>query len=1099
MPSALRTLLVIATTAFLAAGGGVAQAADTPFTVRHAQTMRGDVLSVGNTSMSCPTAAANCTAARDRVSPFSNNDFRMANVDIDADATTFNSSSATVAVPAGGTITWAGLYWAADTSRGSNGVVAPSAASRDRVRVSVGASGYQTVTASQLLTSSPQPTRFRGFADVTGLLASSGTQTVTVANVQAGTGTDRFGGWALLVAYADPSLPIRRVSVYDGLGTVDATHTFSTTIAPFQTPANGTVTSRLGLVAFEGDDGYATETGTFNGVALTDGLNPANNFMNSTIEADGSHLTAKTPDYRNQLGVDIDTGGGPGVLANSQSSATLAFTSTQDYFMPSAFVLVSDEGPALNTGGPTVSGIARDGETLTATSGTWSGTPSITYGYQWQRCDAAGLECVDIPGATGSSYTLTPADVGSTIRVLVIATNDAGASPPAASTPSGSVSQEPPANTAAPIVTGSAQDEGTLTSTLGAWDGTGPLDYAYQWQRCDADGLNCADIAGATGSSYTLTDDDVDSTIRSTVTASNDEGSEVEVSAVSGSVQAAAPGAQTPPVVSGTTRDGETLSATTGTFDGTGPFTYEYRWRRCEEDGFGCVTIPGATSSTYELMDADVGHTIRAAVTATNGLGSDTERSVPSDIVVADPPANDAPPTASGTARDGETLTADPGSWDGTGPIDYTYTWERCDEPGVGCAAIPGATGPSYMLTGDDAGMVVQVVVTATNSAGTTPVTSVPTAVVAEQAPDNLTPPAVTGGAEDGATLTSTLGDWDGTGPLDYDYQWERCDTDGLNCVAIAGATGPTYTLTDADIGSTVRSTVQASNDEGHDVGISAVSAVVTAAAPDAQAPPAVSGTTRDGETLSATTGTFDGTGPFTYEYRWRRCDEDGVSCVTIPGETSSTYELTDADVGHTIRVAVTATNGAGSDTTRSAASDVVLADPPANALLPSVSGSARDGETLTVDPGSWGGTGPIDYTYTWERCDAPGVGCETIPGATGASYTLTGDDAGTVVRVVVTATNPAGVTSVTTVPTAIVAEDPPSNLTPPAVSGGAADGATLSSTPGAWDGTDPLEYEYQWERCDERRPRLRRHPRRHRLDLHAHRRGRGLDRRAAP
>ena len=136
------------------------------------------------------------------------------------------------------------------------------------------------------------------------------------------------------------------------------------------------------------------------------------------------------------MGTDIDVWNKTGLLANHQSSATLAFASNQDLFVPSALWLVSDEGPAANTAGPTVGGVARDGSTLTAAPGSWDGTPTITYEYQWQRCDAAGANCVNIPGETGSTYTLTPADVGSTIRVLVTAVNDAGSSAPSASAPS---------------------------------------------------------------------------------------------------------------------------------------------------------------------------------------------------------------------------------------------------------------------------------------------------------------------------------------------------------------------------------------------------------------------------------------------------------------------------------------------------------------------------------------------------------------------------------------------------------------------------------------------------------------------------------------
>ena len=171
---------------------------------------------------------------------------------------------------------WAGLYWGADTSAGTNGAVAPSAAAKGTVKLQVPGGSYQAIsaTAGDVLTSSLQATRYRAFRDVTALVTTGGAGTYSVADVQSGTGQDRFAGWALIVAYRDNAQPIRRLNVYDGLGTVDAGHTFSTVIAPFHTPATGTVTTKAGLLSYEGDASLATETATFNGQPLTDALNP---------------------------------------------------------------------------------------------------------------------------------------------------------------------------------------------------------------------------------------------------------------------------------------------------------------------------------------------------------------------------------------------------------------------------------------------------------------------------------------------------------------------------------------------------------------------------------------------------------------------------------------------------------------------------------------------------------------------------------------------------------------------------------------------------------------------------------------------------------
>jgi hypothetical protein len=97
-------------------------------------------------------------------------------------------------------------------------------------------------------------------------------------------------------------------------------------------------------------------------------------------------------------------------------------------------------------------------------------------------------------------------------------------------------------------------------------------------------------------------------------------------------------------------------------------------------------------------------------------------------------PANTAPPTIAGTPREGETLTADPGTWTGTQPIKYAYEWQRCSATGGSCAPISGASARTYALTTADAGATLRLNVTATDSTGSTNAASVPTAVVAHAA-----------------------------------------------------------------------------------------------------------------------------------------------------------------------------------------------------------------------------------------------------------------------------------------------------------------------------------------------------------------------------
>jgi hypothetical protein len=194
-------------------------------------------------------------------------------------------------------------------------------------------------------------------------------------------------------------------------------------------------------------------------------------------------------------------------------------------------------------------------------------------------------------------------------------------------------------------------------------------------------------------------------------------------------------------------------------------------------------------------------------------------------------------------------------------------------------------------------------------------------------------------------------------------------------------------------------------------------------------APPSVSGTAQVGSTLTGGSGSWSGKA-LKYAYQWLRCNSGGGSCGPIGGASVSSYAPVTVDVGSTLRVAVTAWNKNGSAVATSAATGAVAsapspvpapATPPSDDSLPTVSGVAQQGQTLTGSAGSWSGTSPLSYAYQWQRCGSGGGSCAPISGATGTSYVLGSTDVGSTTRLAVTATNSAGSATASSDATAVV------------------------------------------------------------------------------
>ena len=292
--------------------------------------------------------------------------------------------------------------------------------------------------------------------------------------------------------------------------------------------------------------------------------------------------------------------------------------------------------------------------------------------------------------------------------------------------------------------------------------------------------------------------------------------------------------------------------------------------------------------------------------------------------------------------------------------------------------------------------------------------------------PVNITPPAISGTPQEGATLNGTRGTW-GNSPTRYNYFWRRCNPNGGSCSNIGGARSLTYTLGRDDVGYTIRLRVRARNSDGSTYASSGQTALITAGPtplPQNTMLPTIKGTPRQGQTLRGDQGDWTGS-PTDYNDFWVRCDRNGGNCANIVGANNRNgYVLTSADVGHSIRFKVEARNAAGSTFASSVPTAVIVAiatPAPKNTSPPTITGSPSVGSVLTMRVGTWNGTQPITYRYQWLRCDSNGGGCAAIPGAVGTTWRILPASAGHRLRARVTATNPGGSTLATSTPTAMI------------------------------------------------------------------------------
>ena len=333
--------------------------ADRPFTTRFSANDTGNITFAANTLMVCPASAAGCTAAR-KTGPIAsgsepaldNNAYLMEYVNTApgnvSGSPSFDSSSATLSLPATATVLFAGLYWGADisagTSSGTPGKPAPNPSQKNRVGFRAPTeAGYTTLTAERVDEGSKEASRYGAFVNVTSAVAAAGAGTYSVANVQAGTGGDRYAGWTLVVAYRDSSQPPRNLTVDDGFISISSSSPPTTIpVSGFKTPPSGPVSTTLGFVGYEGDSGLTGDSASLNGTRLSDAASPSNNFFDSAISNLGSNVTTRTPSDVNNFGYDSKLISANGILPNNSTAASIVVTTSGDAYFPAIVTFATE-------------------------------------------------------------------------------------------------------------------------------------------------------------------------------------------------------------------------------------------------------------------------------------------------------------------------------------------------------------------------------------------------------------------------------------------------------------------------------------------------------------------------------------------------------------------------------------------------------------------------------------------------------------------------------------------------------------------------------------------------------------------------------------
>lgn len=340
-------------------------------TIRGGHVIFGNTITAIYTNGSGSTGTINTTYMNDfslsgtgnytygRTSAYGNDNNNIQLVDVDGVGATASSSSADLVLPAGtNTIKFARLYWGGRIHSGEGGAGNINLRSV-KIRKGTGAYTPLITAATQvdkvLVSGSASDTVYQAYADVTAIVTTGGAGSYTIADMTVGAGTagngGHFGGWAIVVVYENQAMPYFSVRVYDGFiqiynGGNPVNQTVVLTGLNVPSDPLEAADAYMSTMSWEGDANLAASASTpegdylkINGVTVTNAVNPPVNMWNGTISKNGSHVTTKNPDFRNQMSIDLDevqVGLGYGILGEA-TTLTVEFGTEADQYFPNLF------------------------------------------------------------------------------------------------------------------------------------------------------------------------------------------------------------------------------------------------------------------------------------------------------------------------------------------------------------------------------------------------------------------------------------------------------------------------------------------------------------------------------------------------------------------------------------------------------------------------------------------------------------------------------------------------------------------------------------------------------------------------------------------